>query len=299
MGLLRLRLRIFSMETKYMLMKGSEGPFTVPLLAKNNKLAVTVGGNKVDLTASIERWFIYHLYVGEGKGIVIRWFREVQHVSCLPYEYDAFISMFIKQHPKTTVEDYSLDIIPMQSDGKNGLSLPIPYYECTISEDAERELMDLFIKCKKKYQAKVRLSRWLEQYCQDYGYYFPDCEGQEYDYLYHAFLEQHGISPFVIQELEDSENVKPATETDKREECLGIIFRTILLIAIWAGLMCLGWYMLDKSDDFYLVTLGGLMFFILLGMLLAMFIPLYPDMTAGVWDFVITFIKGAGSKGKK
>ena len=287
------------METKYMLMKGSEGPFTVPLLAKNNKLAVTVGGNKVDLTASIERWFIYHLYVGEGKGIVIRWFREVQHVSCLPYEYDAFISMFIKQHPKTTVEDYSLDIIPMQSDGKNGLSLPIPYYECTISEDAERELMDLFIKCKKKYQAKVRLSRWLEQYCQDYGYYFPDCEGQEYDYLYHAFLEQHGISPFVIQELEDSENVKPATETDKREECLGIIFRTILLIAIWAGLMCLGWYMLDKSDDFYLVTLGGLMFFILLGMLLAMFIPLYPDMTAGVWDFVITFIKGTGLKDKK
>ena len=280
-------------------MKGSEGPFTVPLLAKNNKLAVTVGGNKVDLTASIERWFIYHLYVGEGKGIVIRWFREVQHVSCLPYEYDAFISMFIKQHPKTTVEDYSLDIIPMQSDGKNGLSLPIPYYECTISEDAERELMDLFIKCKKKYQAKVRLSRWLEQYCQDYGYYFPDCEGQEYDYLYHAFLEQHGISPFVIQELEDSENVKPATETDKREECLGIIFRTILLIAIWAGLMCLGWYMLDKSDDFYLVTLGGLMFFILLGMLLAMFIPLYPDMTAGVWDFVITFIKGTGLKDKK
>lgn len=57
--------------------------------------------------------------------------------------------------------------------------------------------------------------------------------------------------------------------------------------------------MVDKSDDFYLVTLGGLMFFILLGMLLAMFIPLYPDMTAGVWDFVITFIKGTGSKDKK
>lgn len=276
-------------------MKGSEGPFTVPLLAKNNKLVVTVGSHKVDLTASIERWFIYHLYAGEGKGIVIRWFREVQYVSCLPYEYDAFISSFIKQHPKTAAEKYSLDIIPMQSDGKNGLSLPIPYYECLISEEAEKELMDLYINSKKKYQAKVRLVNWFKEYCRNYGYYFPNCNGEEYEYLYTSFLEQHGISPNVIKELVAAE-VPPAVPKTKKsrptKQWIGMVFRAILLIAGCAGLMWLGVYMLETSGDIFLGALGGFMFFGLLGLILAMFIPIYPDMTVSVWKFVMAFITG-------
>lgn len=275
-------------------MKGPDGPFTIPLLAKNNKLTVTVGGHNVQLTASIERWFIYHLYVGEGKGIVIRWFREVQYISCLPHEYDAFISQFIQQHPKTTVEGYSLEVIPMQSDGKNGLALPIPYYECIISEEAERELMNLFIKSKKKYQARVRIVKWLKQYCEDYGYCFPQCEGEEYEYLYNAFLEQHGISSYAIRELEEAEEARQSTAqtpiSKHNKQWPAIIFRAIIFVSAYAGLMWLGWYALDTCDDIFVGALGGFMFFGLLGVLLAMLIPIYPDMTVNIWKFIIGFI---------
>lgn len=273
---------------KHMLMKGPDGPFTVPLLAKNNKLIVTVGGHNVQLTASIERWFVYHLYVGEGKGIVIRWFREVQYVSCLPQEYDAFISQFIQEHPKTTVESYSLDIIPMQADSKIGLALPIPYYECLISEEDEKELMDLFINSKTKYQTNVRLVNWFKEYCRNYGYCFPKCEGEEYEYLYNAFLEQHGISSYAIRELEEANAVATRAERKARQaeiaaskpkhRWVGIVWRAIIVAV---GYPCLAAFLIDYPVRADLsIEVGGFMQFIGIVMLIGIVWLFFPFLLA-------------------
>ena len=57
-----------------------------------------------------------------------------------------FVADFLNTHLITQVSDYSLELIPMRADGTYGLALPIPFYECIISPNDERELMKLYIK---------------------------------------------------------------------------------------------------------------------------------------------------------
>ena len=228
-----------------MLMKGPSGPFTVPLLAKNNKLVVTVGLHDVQLTASIERLFVYWLYMGLGKGEVIEWLRDVAKISVVPMSYDAFIDDFLNTHPKTPVSDYSLELIPMQADETYGLALPIPYYECIISPNDERELMMLYLESRSDQVYDVIVS-WFQVYCKNYGYDFKKCKGSQYEYLYYAFLEQHGIYRYSIkprtpaEEAEYQSALENKTKNKKRKIWESIL-RAITLISGYALVMWILW----------------------------------------------------------
>ena len=269
-----------------MLMKGPDGPFTVPLLATDNKLVVTVGEREVHLTASIERLFVYWLYVGLGKGEVIGWLREVANISVSPMLYDAYIAGFLNTHPKTPVSDYSLEHIPMQADETYGLALPIPFYECIISPNDERELMRLYIETRSDQVYNV-IVKWFQEYCKNYGYDFKKCKGSQYEYLYYAFLEQHGIYRYSIKSrTPDEENEYQVAHENrfknKKRNTWKSIFRATALIGGYAfvmwllskGFNCDALHNSDVLIDGQFICM--LVFFLMLGVLFYLFLfPIY------------------------
>lgn len=292
------------MEGKYMLMKGPDGPFTVPLLAKSDRLEVAIGNRNVVLSSSAERLFVYHLFVGDGESKVIRYLQEEKKVPYSPGDFEDFMARFLQEHPKIAVEEYSLDSIPMQADNNIGLTLIIPYNECVISRKAEEELMELFIESKKRYQAPGRIVKWFKQYCQDYGYRFKKCKGQEYELLYAAFLEQHGISPFVIKELEEADAVAARIEREAKQaeiaaskpkyRWVGIILRATVLIGGYLLAMWLLWK--GGEHEAFSMNLRGLCQFGWILMLIGVIWLLCPwffahgETTGGGLRFIIMFI---------
>lgn len=286
------------MEGKYMLMKGPDGPFTVPLLAKDNKLMVTVGVHEVQLTASIERLFVYDLHVGAGKGEVVKWLREVAKISVAPMMYDAFISGFLDSHPKTPAPAYSYELIPMQADERLGLDLPIPHYCCTISPDAERELMRLYIETRSDKVYNV-IVEWFRAYCKDYGYDFRKCKGAQYEYLYYAFLEQHGIYRYSIKEKTIEEEAeyyayKNNLPKQKRRKVWRCLFKSLILLLGYTLTMWLLWLGLDRINvaDNMLGWFGcALAFFCLLGVLFSLIFPFYnAEQSLDLWTIIKKWI---------
>lgn len=252
-------------------MKGPDGPFTVPLLATDNKLAVTVGVHELHLTASIERLFVYDLYVGSGKGEVIGWLMEVAKISCTPMEYDAFITSFKCSHPATSISQYSYDLIPMQADDKYGLSLPIPYYECVISPSAEMELMKLFIETTDRLSVQPKIQSWFENYCLNYGYSFKKLKGTEYEELYYAFLIQHGISPRKTRDLalENFEANRYIELTDKEAKTKILKVIAEIVVCIGVAVFCLS--MALKAETIDGIFGWGVLFFTVSGFILNFF----------------------------
>lgn len=206
-------------DGKHMLINSPEGAFTVPLLAKDNSYQISFSGYKRSYTASIERMFVYELYVNEKKGNVISWLREVDKFNVTPMVYDEFIRLFEQEHPKTFVDSYSWEEIPMQADDKYGLDLPIPFHCCTISRKHEEEIMQII----KTAGANTRkqVSDYFRRFCEEYGYDFSrKCKGKEFYWLYEAFLEQHGINMLYrprVKTIEDiDENALEIAKTNQR-----------------------------------------------------------------------------------
>lgn len=201
-----------------MLLKAHDSIFKVPVLAENNILTLKVNNKSVAITSSIERLFIYHLYLCDNKGEVILWLRDVGKLKWAPDEFDLFIDEFIKIHIKQLVFDYSYESIPMQAD-EHGLDLPIPYYCCTLTIKAERDLMNLFISTPST-KVKTEMMQYLRRYCIEYGYDFSKKgKGNQFEWLYYSFLEQHGIYRYISKPLNDEEKAKISKDAyDKKKK---------------------------------------------------------------------------------
>ena len=192
------------MENKYTLFKTSEGSFTVPVLAESNIFKMKFDGQELSLGASIERYFIYYLYMHNDRGEVILWLRDVGKYEWNPNKFDLFIEEFINLHPKQEALEYSYELIPMQAD-EHGLDLPIPHYCCTLTAKAERDLMNLFIEIPST-KVKAEMIKYFRKYCEDYGYDFSKKgKGEQFEWLYYSFLEQHGIYRYISKPLNDGE----------------------------------------------------------------------------------------------
>lgn len=231
-------------DGKHMLINSPEGAFTVPLLAKDNSYQISFSGYKRSYTASIERMFVYELYVNEKKGNVISWLREVDKFNVTPMVYDEFIRLFEQEHPKTFVDSYSWEEIPMQADDKYGLDLPIPFHCCTISRKHEEEIMQII----KIAGANTRkqVSDYFRRFCEEYGYDFSrKCKGKEFYWLYEAFLEQHGINMLyrpqnnvdtntLSQDEIDNDKIQNKNWAMKIIACLCSVCMLVLLVVLYS-----------------------------------------------------------------
>jgi hypothetical protein len=237
------------MEGKYTLFKTSEGIFTVPILADNNIFTMKLDGQELSFRASIERYFIYYLYVYTNKGEVIGWLREIGKFNWNPNKFDRFIDEFIRLHPKEPFPEYSLDLVPMQADETQGLELPIPFYCPIITLKGEEELMQI-IKEAPHSEIRPQMIAWFVSYCHDYGYSFAKkCKGAQYDWLYESFIEQHALSklsprPATPEEIENARNKRGKA---KREGMIRLSITIVIYITVLALLGCLAFVWIDDS----------------------------------------------------
>ena len=256
------------MDAKYTLFKTPEGIFTVPILAKKNIFSIELDGGIYRFRESIERYFIYYLYVYVNKGEVIGWLREIGKYDWSPSKFDRFIDEFVKLHPKTPAPEYSLDLVPMQADKEEGLELPIPYYCPIIPLQGEKELMQI-IKEAPRSEIRNKMILWFMSYCRDYGYCFAKkCKGEQYDWLYVSFLEQHALSKLNPRPADPEEVITAKAErkrTKKRKVihfCVKVFIYLIVLVL--SGMLPIAW--IDSSKYPLSWTLSVCTFLTAIGM---------------------------------
>lgn len=253
------------MESKYTLIRTREGSFTVPILANKNIFTMILDEESLSFTASIERYFIYYLYVYINKGEVIGWLRDIGKFDWSPSKFDYFIQEFKKLHPKTAVAEYSLELIPMQADENDVLELPIPFYCPSITAQGEKELMRIIIESPRE-KIKTKITSWFFTYCQDYGYDFCKCKGAQYDWLYDSYMEQHGLSKLNPRPLTPEEMELITLEKKKKYQAK--ILKIISIIALYIGMLVLFGYLailrIDSSENTLLWFMCSCVFFILL-----------------------------------
>lgn len=255
------------MEGKYTLFKTSEGIFTVPILADKNNFKMKLDGHELSFRASIERYFIYYLCVYDQRGMVTGWLREVGKYNWNPCKVDRFVDEFIKLHPKTPAPEYSLELVPMQADEKEGLELPIPYHCLVLTAQGERDLMSILMEAPRE-KIRSRMVAWFSVYCYNYGYSFhKKCKGAQYEWLYESFLEQHALGklnprPISHEEVESAKTERLAKKRSKI--CKRVAIATIYLgVLVLFGFLSMRW--VDDDKYFDLNMWCSIVFFLLLG----------------------------------
>lgn len=251
------------MECKYMLMKDSKGPFTVTLLAERGTFIMKVNGRECAFTSSIERWMVYYLYIhSNGKGEVIRWLREIGRFDWTPNAFDHFIENFLRLHPRVPAQKYAYELIPLQACKEKGLELPIPYYSNFIlSYEGEKELMAIFIETPAE-ELKGKMLQWLRSYCSNYGYDFSKKgKGNEYEWLYISFLEQHGLYIHMPKPQKNYSTTKKK-KGSFRIGCGGYAIILIITCILCCELSKMGY---DGWSNFF-----GIVFFLVLGIVALM-----------------------------
>lgn len=251
------------MSDKYMVL--SNGPVKVPVLAKNGLYQFNVNGQTVQCSESFERLFIYYVFQKESRSMFAEDLQFLMKDKASPLFIDRAYSTFKVLHPVEPLGfEYSFGAIQLQADVENGLSLPIPGYNCDISLQNEELLLGMLVA--NPYSDVVeKMSDWFKSYCRDYSLdYDKKCKGQQYAFLAKSFLEQHGVDSFTLP-------VRPKPEVSQSDITKANAFsflKIVLIITFWVGLVCgclFGGDKLSNVDGYWglgmiLIVLGFVLF---------------------------------------
>lgn len=248
----------------YMLLKSDMSK--VKLCAKNNAYGYVIGGFTYTITASMERFYVYTLYEGSRMSFIgeIRYLCGGRELT--PMVIDEAIERFTKDHPKTPIESYSYNDIPLYADDENGLELPIPGQCCTISKEQEKEVMDIFIKYPYS-QVMPQIRSWFKSFLYRYSISFKGQTPEEIaDNLTSSFFQQRGIRIGSIPTDKKAVAEKKKQEEKAMAKANATIWLAFIGIELLGGLFLWGGNALMDNDHFWVGGLGLLLGFLLIAL---------------------------------
>ncbi len=231
----------------------------VRLLAGSDTWNVVIAGVQYNVTIWMEALFASLIYDAdkESKVEIVKYINARYDKYATPVHVEKFIAQFKAEHPVELLQACDLSDIQQLYTENDGCAIPIYKYDCAISDNNEKELIQQ-IQTRTK-EAWHEVYAYFYKYLEEYGQsYYPKLGTiNEADIVQRSFLRIHGLPVSMCH--------KPALTAKEKKHNLAKILLLWSVVCFIGFLLCFDAHTLDSPKGIGIVMSIAGFFSCLLG----------------------------------